>query len=504
MTRWMVFGGATAVFLGIAGLAQADVTGAEVWENWKSAARGMGQVFNPGSVTKAGDTLTIRDLQFSMTAPEVDVSWTIAMVEFRDRDDGTVAIAFSPGFLMTIRAEPAGEQPVDIAIGITQAGLVMVASGSDDKIAYDFLVPEAVADLISVTADGKPVDASARATMAGMNGNYTVTGGDTPVVSSRLNARGFSFDVAATGPGDGGGAFTMNFEMADLHSESSASMTPTIALDNLSAMLAGGFGVSGTFGHGAASYTMGFADGSGTFNLDGSVDSGALAMVLNNRELGYEVSNTGLSIVLSGSDIPLPEVAVELARIGFGFLMPTTAGDTPGAFKFSIILGGLSVSDTIWDIIDTTGGLPHDPATLIVDLSGNMNWLVDIFDPEVADSMGDKVPAELHDMALNDLTLDVVGVMLTGNGGFTFDNPDPETFGGLPAPTGAIDLKLVGGNTLLDALVAMGLLPEDQAMVARVTMGLFARPGDGEDTLVSKIEIDGATGAISANGQRLQ
>jgi hypothetical protein len=50
----------------------------------------------------------------------------------------------------------------------------------------------------------------------------------------------------------------------------------------------------------------------------------------------------------------------------------------------------------------------------------------------------------------------------------------------------------------------MGLLPEDQAMGARMMMGMFARPGDGEDTLVSKIEVDGASGSISANGQRLK
>jgi hypothetical protein len=49
----------------------------------------------------------------------------------------------------------------------------------------------------------------------------------------------------------------------------------------------------------------------------------------------------------------------------------------------------------------------------------------------------------------------------------------------------------------------MGLVPEDQAMAARMMLGLFARPGDGPDTLTSKIEVKG-DGAILANGQRLQ
>ena len=34
-------------------------------------------------------------------------------------------------------------------------------------------------------------------------------------------------------------------------------------------------------------------------------------------------------------------------------------------------------------------------------------------------------------------------------------------------------------------------------------MGLFARPGDGEDTLVSTIEVQ-EDGAVLANGQRIR
>jgi hypothetical protein len=55
----------------------------------------------------------------------------------------------------------------------------------------------------------------------------------------------------------------------------------------------------------------------------------------------------------------------------------------------------------------------------------------------------------------------------------------------------------------LDKLVLMGLLPEEQAMGARMMMGLFAVPGGAEDTLTSKIEINDE-GHVLANGQRIQ
>ena len=49
----------------------------------------------------------------------------------------------------------------------------------------------------------------------------------------------------------------------------------------------------------------------------------------------------------------------------------------------------------------------------------------------------------------------------------------------------------------------MGLIPEDQAVGARLMLGLFARPGDGPDTLVSTIEMK-EDGSILANGQRIR
>jgi hypothetical protein len=112
-------------------------------------------------------------------------------------------------------------------------------------------------------------------------------------------------------------------------------------------------------------------------------------------------------------------------------------------------------------------------------------------------------PAELNALTLNSLTVRLAGAELTGEGDFTFDNSDLESFGGMPAPLGAIDLRLVGGNGLLDKLVAMGLLPQDQASGARMMMGLFARPGEGDDTLVSRIEVN-EEGQVLANGQRLK
>ena len=54
-----------------------------------------------------------------------------------------------------------------------------------------------------------------------------------------------------------------------------------------------------------------------------------------------------------------------------------------------------------------------------------------------------------------------------------------------------------------DTLIAMGLVPEDQAGMARMMLGGFAQRDD-EGTYTSDIEIDGETGQITANGQRIR
>jgi hypothetical protein len=51
-------------------------------------------------------------------------------------------------------------------------------------------------------------------------------------------------------------------------------------------------------------------------------------------------------------------------------------------------------------------------------------------------------------------------------------------------------------------LIQMGLIPEDQAMMPRMMLGMFATPV-GDDMLTSTIEVN-AEGHVLANGQRLR
>ena len=153
-------------------------------------------------------------------------------------------------------------------------------------------------------------------------------------------------------------------------------------------------------------------------------------------------------------------------------------------------------------MFDPAGSLPHDPATLIIDTKGKARLTVDITDEAQSAALGDAPPGELHALELTELKAKIAGAELTGAGALTFDNSDTTTFGGLPLPTGRIDLKLVGANALLDKLIAMGLIPEDQAMGFRMMAGMFTTVAEGTDTLTSTLEFKEK--GFFANGQRLQ
>jgi hypothetical protein len=167
-------------------------------------------------------------------------------------------------------------------------------------------------------------------------------------------------------------------------------------------------------------------------------------------------------------------------------------------------LTDFTMSDVLWSIFDPAGNLPRDPATIALDTTGTAKVLLNIFDPEQAAALEEEgeVPAELHSLKINELLVSMVGARLTGDGDFTLDNENLDEFG-MPIPTGVANLQLVGANALIDKLIGMGLMSDNDALGARMMMGMMAVPGDEPDTLNSTIEFT-EDGQIKANGQRIK
>ena len=272
----------------------------------------------------------------------------------------------------------------------------------------------------------------------------------------------------------------------------------------MSAMLKAGFAVDGGFSYtGGNSALEGTGDGQ-SFAAQTSSQGGSFEFGMNASTLTYGVTGKATSISASGSDLPFP-VELNLAETALRFVFPIAKSDDPQDFSFLLKLGDFTMSDMIWSIFDPAGNLPRDPATIGLDLAGKLKMLVDIMDPAEAEAIANSPvpPGEIHAVTINSLLLQAVGAKLTGQGAFTFDNSDMQTIPGMPRPEGAIDLALNGANALIDNLIKMGIISDQEAMPARMMMGTFAVPGDGPDSLKSRIEIN-AQGHILANGQRIK
>ncbi|MGR3660778.1 MAG: DUF2125 domain-containing protein [Paracoccaceae bacterium] len=491
----------TALVLALPGAALADVTSAEVWENWKNYASSMGQTVTTGSEVSDGGTLTLLDLRITLDFPEGLVVSNLASLVLREQSDGTVVITMSPDYPISISVDSDGEK-VDLALMVRQNDTEIVASGGDGKIVYDYKAQEISVSLETLIVDGEEIDPTVTLSLKGFDGTYTSAEGDVNMLTSRMSAASLELEIDVQEP-DGDGKFAATGRMSNLRSESNVVIPPDLDLEDPSAIFNGGFTVMGGFKADSSNLHMAMQDGDDSFDFSASATTSSLTVSLDKGTLNYGGTSTGLQYKLVSPQIPLPEIAFGMAEAAFNVLIPFGQSETPQDFAALIKLGGLEVSDTLWGMIDGDGALPHTPATLIIDLAGQMNWLIDITNEEALEAFDGEAPIELYGLTVNNLTLELAGAKITGDGDFTFDNSDLETFDGMPAPTGAINFDLTGINGLLDSLGQMGLLPQEQAMGARMMLGLFARPAGGEDHLTSTIEVKG-DGSVFANGQQLK
>ncbi|MBN2907457.1 MAG: DUF2125 domain-containing protein [Rhodobacteraceae bacterium] len=491
---------AIAAGLAWAGPASADVTAKGVWESWKTLGQSYGQTIT-ATEQMSGDTLTVSDITLSMTIPQGgSVTGTVGEITFTQRRDGTVAIEMSPEYPIRATTVSATGEALDMGMTVRQTGLSMIASGDADQTAYDFVAPQVAVTLDRALLDGAPMDMTLDMGMDRVTGKYTLTQGELRRIDTDLNADALRFDMSAVNPDDATRvAIAMTLEK--LASTSVSALPADMQTSDLGKMLAAGFTSKGGLRHGAMTYRMDVTEDAGQSQVAATATGGTLDFDLGDGGMMYDVASTGTTVVLKGPQIPFPQVEIAMADSAFKMQMPLIMTEEPADFALLTRLEGLRISDQIWAMFDPTAQLPRDPATLIVDLAGKARWLVDVTDPTQANS--DAAPGELHALRVNDLRLSLAGVDLSGEGAFTFDNADTTTFDGFPKPTGSLALRLVGANGLMDKLVAMGLIPQDQAMGMRMMLGMFARPGGGEDTMVSEITVTEG-GQVLANGQRLR
>ncbi len=499
MKQWTAFGAGSALALLLGSTAvQADVTAEQVWQGWVDYYTASGQVVTSDASAMEGDTLVVTNAVIaSKRSEEGAFTVTLPEVRLRETGDGRVEITLPAEMPVKISGKDPEGKTVETDLMVKQSDLLITASGAPEDITYDAKAASVGLVLSSAVSEGKELPATVDLTMKDITSQSHMvrTGGFG--LDSTFSAASADLKVAATSSEAGNeGNFDLTGTVQNLAGTSKAQVVEGADLNgNLAAALNAGTNMSGTFTYGGGTYSASFKsakDGEG--KVDYKDSAGKLHFAMSKDGLSYGGESGGAQMNLTVPNLP-PNLEVSLGSSIFDFAMPVAKGAAPQPFKIVTKLVDLKVADAIWDMFDPTKQLPRDPATVVIDANGTATLDVDIFDPATAQST--KTPGKIDQVSLNEVRLSVAGAELTGSGQATIDNT-----GETPKPVGAVDLKLVGGNGLMDKLVAMGLVPEDQAMGVRMMLGAFTVPS-GDDVLTSKIEFK-EDGSISANGQRLQ
>ncbi|WP_417733761.1 DUF2125 domain-containing protein [Roseovarius sp.] len=494
----------SAAFSGTAALA--DVTADQVWQDWKAYLGTFGYEV-AGDEQKAGDTLAISNIAMSVTAPDMPSLVTLRMsrMELIENADGTVSVILPATTPIAMVSDVEPGKTTTATMELAQRALKMTVSGTPEAMQYAYDADEVSLELTGLDIDGDAVEiGEARIAFANMRGtSESIRNADLRDIRQQMAAGPVTYGLDFTDP-DAGGHLSLTGSLASAGFDGTVSLPSGIDNTDMVASLDAGFRFDSAMTYENASVAYALEDSGDTIEGTSASAGGSLRSVFGPEGLGYQAKGRDLDITVTSSDLPFP-VTFGMARSGFDMKMPVAQGEEAQDFALAVELGDFTLSEVIWSLFDPAGQLPRDPATLAFDLTGKGRLFVDLLDPGQMENLADSgdAPGELQSLDLNSMTLRAAGATLTGDGGFVFDNSDLTSFDGIPAPEGAIDLKLIGGNGLLDTLIAMGFVPKDQAMVARMMVGMFAVVGEGEDTLNSRIEVN-EQGHVLANGQRLR
>ena len=489
-----------AAIAGLAGPAAADVTAEDVWNDIGAYMAGIGYRIS-GQENRSGDTLSISDIRITGSFGPDTGSMIMQLDNITLTETGDGAVDIGMPTVVPVVSEftgPDGEVFTS-TVEYRLSGLEALASGSPAEMLYTY-----AADTVSFLTSGPDIDGAslytAEGSIIGVAGTTTMILGGSRVYDQQMTAGDATYQISFSDP-EGDGAGRMSGEISGLSFEGTSDL-PVLVTEqlNMSEMLSAGFAASGEFRMGIATHQVTSSGEETDFSLNMTSDETVVDVRMGEDGLLYGGTQREVAATYESSALPFP-IAFAAETSGFELGMPLRKTDTPADFSLALSLEDFTMDDFLWNMIDSGSKLPRDPATLIIDLAGKATVLFDFLDPASMAAAGEtgETPADIESLDVRELRLELAGAKLQGEGAFTFAESDAP----FPRPVGGVDLSLTGGNGLIDNLVSIGLLPEEQAMAARMMMGLLAVPGNAPDTLNSRIEIN-EQGHIIANGQRIQ
>ncbi|WP_037315469.1 hypothetical protein [Ruegeria halocynthiae] len=498
--------GAALAYAVVANGALADVTANDIWDDWQAYLTQMGYTVS-GDQAISGAVTTITDMTVSMELPEEEgqFQFVVPQMTLIENGDGTVNVDLPESLPMTVSGELDGDA-FSVNVVQTQSGLNMVVSGTPDDMTYDYTADSLGLKLDKLEVEGETSQddvLAANLEMTDLAGSSRMKIGENRDVDQEFTADDLTYSMAFQDP-EGEDDAKFDGSMKQLAFEGNSVIPSNFDAADPQSFMANGFAFSGVFTIASGMTTVAGTSEGEAFSMASESEGGRFGASIDTQRLAYDIEQNRTKLAITTADLPFP-IEIAMARAGLKFEFPVQESEEIQPFGFAMNLTDFTMSDVLWSIFDPAGTLPRDPATIALDSTGTAKVLTNIFDPVAVEALenSDEAPGELHSLKINELLVSLVGAKLSGDADFAFDNSNTEEFDGMPTPSGVANLQLDGANALLDKLIGVGLVSENDALGARMMMGLMAVPGEEPDTLKSKIEFT-EDGQILANGQRLK
>ncbi|WP_062762204.1 DUF2125 domain-containing protein [Falsirhodobacter sp. alg1] len=470
----------------------AGVTPEQVWQDWSAGAEGTGAVITAESTSTEGGAFVARGVKMVLPDSDVAIEATIAGITFRDRGDGSVAVVPMLETPVAIRATPSSvaydpdPSTFEANLILRENALSIVASGDPGAVKYDYTADMLGFLMTDMTGDDEPLPLRAEVNLADLRGDFQNTG----EMASHMTADAVDAQFASSGDTV---SFIGNHHLNNLVMEGKGSTLAAITgglgmTDRVNA----GFESWNNIAYSDSTFDFAFSDRSVIVKGKGTTGPGSTRTSVSAEGSRSAGDLAEIALNVDGNRLP---VVVDAAIDNLDWDVDTSplAADGAQTVAAKIGLAGLTVSDPLWDMFDPQRAFPRDPADLRLDLQG-----------KIAGPAGDDGEKNLEQLTINDFQLRLAGAELGATGEFTLPPYSMDSFPiAPPEPDGTLNLKLRGGNSVIDSAIAAGLLPQEQALGARMILGMFGRPVRGEeDTVTSTVEMK--DGGISVNGQRLR
>ncbi|NEX45889.1 hypothetical protein [Pseudotabrizicola algicola] len=470
------------------GTAHAALTVDQVWADLQAAATAGGMTITVATEVPGDRELTLNGVSIAPTGAAAVA--TISELAIVEQEDGSVA--FFPGEIKLLNTGPANvvisheelsvsafEDAGGLGYGIDADSLKAVVNIDDGASSF-----AGTFDLISV------------------GGRYT-RGLDALGVD--MSAERLAYDIKQVDPAIGVDS-TQISETADLVLSGEITLPDGIDLTALQdsagfiAAVRAGLGLDFEASQGVSKGEMVENNAAMPLSVVFTTEPGVTTLTANAEEVAMSTSVEGMEFSLRPPMLPMPVNATSGAFV-LGLGLPTVTGDEAGDYGFELKLENLEFDEAAWGMVDPSAVLERGPLDVALDLGGKAK--IDMLDLMAAGETGTP-PAtmpELQSLDIRTLAIKALGAAATGSGAFTFDN-SMVAMGGPPLPVGTADVRLEGGNKVIDALIKLGVMTEEDAMGARMMMAMFGQPA-GDDVLTSKIEAREG-GSIFVNGQQIQ